>query len=104
MENAPILVSYGLQQAIDDGVLYELWPKRWYQLTYGKPLIVTAAVRADISDAGLMEIWNDYVKWRREVEPTLAEEDKMFVTTVNGNKVWLIEDGQAFTVLYPSDY
>src|SRR5688572_14294446 len=104
MENAPILVSYGLQQAIDDGVLHMLWPNRWWKLTSGKPLIVTAAVKADVSNAALIDIWNAYVTWRREVEPTLAEEDKLFSTEVNGNKVWLIEDGQAFTVLYPSDY
>jgi hypothetical protein len=104
MTNTPILVSYTLQQAFDDGVLHPLWPRRWYQLTMGKPLVVTAAVKADISDAGLMEIWNDYVRWRREVEPTLHEEDRLFSAQMNGETVWLIEDGQAFTILYPSDY
>ena len=101
----PILVySYGLQQAFDDGVLHPLWPKRWWQLTRGKALVATAAVKADISDAGLMEIWDAYVRWRRETEPTLPEEEKLFSTSMNGETVWLIEDGQAFTILYPSDY
>jgi len=36
--------------------------------------------------------------------PTLPEEDQMFVTTMNGEKVWLIEDGDAFTMLYSEDY
>ena len=57
-----------------------------------------------MSEAALVDIWNDYVRWRREVEPTLPEDEKLFTTTVNGEKVWLIEDGQAFTILYPSDY
>lgn len=67
-------------------------------------MIMTAAIKADLSEPALVEIWNDYVHWRRELEPALPEADKMFVTTMNGEKVWLIEDGQAFTVLYPSDY
>lgn len=104
MQDPIVVYGYGLQQAFDDGVLSPLWPKRWWQLTKGKPVVVTAAIKAEISEAGLMEIWNDYVTWRREVEPTLPEEDKMFVTTMNDRKVWLIEDGQAFTMLYPSDY
>jgi hypothetical protein len=36
--------------------------------------------------------------------PTLPEEDRMFVTSINGKKVWVIEDGQAFTMMYPEDY
>ncbi len=36
--------------------------------------------------------------------PTLPEEDQMFVTTMDGEKVWLLEDGAAFTMLYPEDY
>lgn len=101
----PILIySYTLQQAFDDKVLAPLWAKRWHVLTRGKPIVVTAAVKADMSEAALVDTWNDYVRWRREVEPTLPEDEKLFTTTVNGEKVWLIEDGQAFTILYPSDY
>ena len=36
--------------------------------------------------------------------PTLPEEEQMFVTTMNGDDIWLIEDGDAFTMLYPEDY
>jgi len=36
--------------------------------------------------------------------PTLPLEDQMFVTEMNSKKVWLIEDGQAFTILFPEDY
>jgi len=34
----------------------------------------------------------------------LPEEEQLFVTTMNGNKIWLIEDGAAFTMMYPEDY
>jgi len=36
--------------------------------------------------------------------PTLPEADQLFSTTMDGEKVWLLEDGQAFTMLYPEDY
>jgi len=35
---------------------------------------------------------------------TLPEEEQMFVTKVNDESIWVIEDGQAFTLLYPEDY
>jgi hypothetical protein len=99
-----VVYSYTLQQAIDDGMLSLLWEKRWWDLSRGKPIVVTAAVKAELSEAALIEIWNAYVTWRKDVEPTLPEEDRLFSTQVNGETVWLIDDGQAFTILYPSDY
>jgi hypothetical protein len=51
-----------------------------------------------------MEIWNGYVVWRKEVMPTLPEEKRMFTTQMNSETVWVIEDGAAFTLLYPEDY
>jgi len=57
-----------------------------------------------VSQAGLLEIWNEYVQWRRNVEPTLPEADRLFHTRMNGRKVWVIEDGQAFTLMYAEDY
>ena len=103
-QDAILIYSYTLQQAVDDGVVSPLWPTRWGTLSGGKPIVVTAAIKADISEAGLMEIWNAYVTWRRCVEPTLPDDEKLFSTTMNGETVWLIEDGQAFTILSPSDY
>ena len=34
----------------------------------------------------------------------LPEEDRLFSTTINRETVWVIEDGAAFTLMYPSDY
>jgi hypothetical protein len=42
--------------------------------------------------------------WRKHTEPTLPEEERLFVTTMNSQKVWVIEDGAAFTLMYPEDY
>jgi hypothetical protein len=51
-----------------------------------------------------MKIWGAYVTWRQTIIPKLKEEDQMFVTTVDDKKVWLIEDGAAFTAMFPEDY
>ncbi len=99
-----IISVYTLQQAVEDGVLVELFKNRWQKLSGGKPIVVTSHLHSEISLAGLMEIWNGYVEWRAKVMPTLPEEDQMFVTTMNDKKVWVIEAGQPFALLYPEDY
>ncbi|MFC1495970.1 hypothetical protein ACFL52_00985 [Candidatus Margulisiibacteriota bacterium] len=100
MEEPEIIFSYTLQDAIDDGVLAEVLKHRWPELTGGKPLVASAKIMNQISLAGIIEIWNEFVRWR-ETNP----EDKTFYKTkMNEQEVWLIEDGQALTVMYPSDY
>jgi hypothetical protein len=99
-----VIFSYTLEQAIADGELVEVFKNRWQQLSGGKPIVATAHLFNEVSLAALLEIWNEYVSWRKTVMPTLPEEEQMFATTMNGHKVWLIEDGQAFTLLYPEDY
>ncbi len=104
MEDANVLYAYSLDQAIADGVLVEVFKNRWKELSGGKPIIATEHLFGEISLAGLMEIWNEYVSWRKNVMATLPEDEQMFVTTMNGEKVWIIEDGAAFTIMYPEDY
>ena len=58
----------------------------------------------EVTPAGLLEIWNEFVSWRKNVLPELPEEDQLFDTMMNGKTVLVIEDGQAFTLLYPEDY
>ena len=92
-----VIYEYTLQQAIEDGVLAEIFKDRWQQLSGGKPIVATDHLFSEVSLAGLMEIWNEYVQKRKP-------QDNPFVTKMNGNEVWVIEDGQAFTLLYPEDY
>lgn len=99
-----VITAYSLKQAIEDGVLVELFRNRWNELSGGKPIVASAALYESVSLAGLLEIWNEYVSWRREAMPALPEEEKMFSTTMNGRRVWVIEDEAAFTFLYPEDY
>ncbi len=81
----------------------EIFKNRWQQLSGGKPIVVTSHLFNEVSLAGLMEIWNEYVKWRKTIKQTLPEEE-IFVTEMNSCKIWLIEDAQAFTMMYPDDY
>lgn len=104
MDEATVISVYSLEQAIADGVLVEVFKSRWKQLSGGKPIVATAHLFNQVSLAGLLEIWNEFVEWRKHIMPTLPEEDQMFVTTMNGEKVWLLEDGDAFTMMYPEDY
>lgn len=104
MENANVIYAYTLAQAIADGVLVKVFKNRWQELSGGKPIIATEHLFSEVSLAGLMEIWNEYVSWRKAIMATLPEEDQMFVTTMNSNKIWIIEDGEAITMMYPEDY
>ena len=104
MSKDTVIYEYTLQQAIADGVLVEVFKNRWQQLSEGKPIVATSHLFNEVSLAALLEIWNEYVLWRKNVMPTLPETEQMFTTTMNGVKIWLMEDGQAFTMMYPEDY
>jgi hypothetical protein len=103
-DNADAISAYPLDQAIKDGVLVEIFQNRWQELSGGKPIVATAHLFKDISLAGLMEIWNEFVQWQQTVMPTLPEVERLFHTTMNGKKVWVIADNAAFTLMYPEDY
>jgi hypothetical protein len=103
-DDADVISRYMLDQAINDGVLVELFKNQLGELSGGKPIVATAHLFHDISLAGLMEIWNEFVQWQKHVMPTLPEADRLFHTTMNGDTVWVIEDGVAFTLMYPEDY
>ena len=101
-EDVEIISKYPMSQAIADGILVKLCDVR-----FGieiKPLVATSHLFDEIGQEKIMEVWDEYVKWRQTIMPRLAEEDQMFVTKVNNQKVWVIEDGAGFTAMYPEDY
>ena len=104
MNDETVVHKYPLKRAVADGVLIELFKNRWNTLSGGKPIVVTANLFDEVTLAGLLEIWNEFVEWRTNAYPGLLEEKRQFQTKVNGNTVWVLEDGQAFTLLYPEDY
>lgn len=98
-----VIYSYTADQAVADGMLFEAFKSRWPQLTGGKPLYYTLSMRERFSLAALIEIWNEYVAWRRTAH-LIPEEDRMFTTRMNNERVWVIDDGAAFTIMLPEDY
>jgi hypothetical protein len=104
MDKINVISVYTLEQAIADGVLVEIFKNRWGKLTHGKPIVATSHLFAEVSLAALLEIWNEFVDWKRHTKPTLAEEDRLFATSMNDKKVWVIEDNAAYTLMYPEDY
>jgi hypothetical protein len=104
IDDTDVVSTYTLDQAIADGFLVEVFKNRWQELSGGKPIVAIANIFNEISLAGLLEIWNEFVQWRKAVMPTLPEQDQLFHATMNEKKVWVIEDGAAFTLMYPEDY
>lgn len=104
LDDSNVISAYTLKQVIEDGVLVEIFKERWRQLSGGKPIVATAHLFGQVSLAGLLEIWNEYVAWRRHTEPFIPEEERLFATKMNSKTVWVIEDAQAFTLMYPDDY
>ena len=104
MDDAIIISEYSLEQAIADGVLVEWQKDDWQALSDGKPIVVTSHLFEDVSLPDLHELWDKYAEWRRNSKDTLPEEDQMFVTVINGNKVWVDETDWQITMLYPEDY
>ena len=103
-DDAEIISTYTLKQAIADGVLVEIFKNRWDELSNGKPIVATSHLFGAVSLAALREIWNEFVSWRDNIMPTLPEADRLFSTTMNSDTVWVIEDDAAYTLMYPQDY
>lgn len=103
-DDADVISRYTVQQGIKDGLMVEIFKNRWVLLSGGKPIVATRAVFSEFSAAALVEIWNEYIDWRKNVQPTLPQEEDLFSTTINNKTVWVLEDGESFTMLFPDDY
>jgi hypothetical protein len=99
-----VITIYSLREAVEDGALVEIFKKRWKELSGGKPIVATASLFENVSLAALREVWNEFVSWKKNVMPSLPEEERLFLTQMNGMTVWVIEDAVAFTLMYPEDY
>jgi hypothetical protein len=97
-EDMDVISRYTKQQAVEDGVFVEILR------FHGRPVLATAHIAAELGVAELRAIWNEFRHWDAAVKPALPEEEQMFSTGANGKKVWVIEDGESFTIMYPEDY
>jgi hypothetical protein len=97
-EDIDIISRYSRQQAVDDGILVEVLRFN------GKPVMATTHLAEEIGLDEVRAIWKEFRYWDVAVKPALREEDQMFSTGANGKRVWVIEDPEAFTIMYPEDY
>jgi hypothetical protein len=104
MNDSTVIYTYTLEQAIEGGVLVEIFKTSWTGLSSEKPIVATRAIYGAYSPAALQEIWNDYVQWRTQVMPSLPEDEQLFSTTMNSETVWVLEDDAGFTILFPDEH
>ena len=97
-EDMPIISKYPLGQAILDGVLVRIGEHN------GKPVVATSHIRAQFEVADLLKIFHKFEEWDKHIRPGLPEEEQLFSMVDAGRKVWVIEDAQAYTIMYPEDY
>jgi len=108
VDDANVISEYSLEQAIEDGVLVEVFSYNIKDFvekyTNGKPVVATAHLFGKVEPYQLRDLWNKFIVWRQEIMPTLPEEDRMFVADLNGKKVWVDETDWQITMMYPEDY
>jgi hypothetical protein len=97
-EDVEIISRYTRQQAVDDGILTEIL--RWN----GYPVIATTHVYNELGVEELIKVWHKFLYWKNKEEQLLPEEDRLFYTKVDDKKVWVIEDADSYTVMFPEDY
>lgn len=97
-EDIDIISRYTRAQAVDDGVLVQVL--RWN----GKPVMAQRICQMILGRTNCWIIWHEFRDWKEREEAKLGEEDRLFSTQKKGKKLWVIEDGEAFTIMYPSDY
>jgi hypothetical protein len=97
-EEYEIISKYTKRQAVDDGILIEVL--RWN----GIPVMATTHISEELGLSELIRIWREFRFWFEHDKKKLPEEDQLFSMTVNGKKVWVIEDPSAFTIMFPEDY
>ena len=97
-EDWPLISKYTKEDAVKDGILSELL--RWNDF----PVMVTTSVRDDFRYVDLLNVWHQFLAWQDTEGRKPQKEDKIFTAVLNGKKIWVMEDIDSFTILYPSDY
>ena len=101
-ETPEVISSYTSEQAVEDGLLTEIMKNTVEQT--GKRVFVTRSVIGELDYPVLVMIWERFWDWKKRTEPTLPEEDRMFIDYIKGKKIWVIEEDDKITIMYPADY
>lgn len=79
-----VITEYSLKKAIEDGVLVEVFKKRWKKLSGGKPIVCSINLYENVSQAVLQNISDEFVDWKKNIMPGLFLDERNFQTEVNG--------------------
>ena len=97
-EDMPLTSKHTRQQAIDDGKLVGVLS--WN----GRPVMATTEITDDFGLDELLKIWHKFLAWKDTEEQNLPAEERLFSIKMHDRKIWVIEDGGAYTILYPDQY
>jgi hypothetical protein len=97
-EDWPIISKYTRQQAVDDGVLVQILS--WNN----KPVMATIHLTDKFTRSDMLDVWLEFRTWKTDVEPGLPEEERLFSTNRKEQKIWVIEDAESYTLMYPENY
>lgn len=98
-EKPEIISSYTQMQAIDDGYLYKV-----ADLSNGKTFVITVGIKELLNEYEVMEVYKEFWAWKINEEWKLPEAEKMFVTYKKETKIWMVEDGNGYTLMLPEEY
>jgi hypothetical protein len=98
-----VINEYSIMQALEDGVLVEVFKEQWSTLSEGKPIVASANMFEFEGEERIMEVWNRFVFWQKYVLPTLSE-PSFFSTEMRWHSIWVFDDKVCFTMMYPEDY
>src|SRR5690242_6373306 len=98
VEDWPVIGRYTLQDAMADGLLV---PLTAYQ---EKPVVATSNMIHEVTKPELRKLFHRFLRWDKYAKPGLPEEEQLFHMTYRGQRVWVMEDSEAYTIMYPEDY
>ena len=99
-----VIHSYGIPEAVADGILTPLFLDQGKYPEDGKQVIATTHLLDSIGVEATLKVWDDFQVWKRNVMPTLPEEDRLYAPTVDGFELFVIEDAVAYTLMLREDY
>ena len=94
-----VIHSYSLEEAVEDGLLSLVGR------VGSRSVVVTIGIRTELPVEEWWQVVERFLIWQRQVELTLPEAERLFTYRAsNGQTIWVIDDGDAITMMYPDEY
>lgn len=99
-----VVHSYTLSDAINDGVLVPLFLDEGKYPADGKHVVATSNLLDAIGVEATLKVWDEFQVWKRDVMPTLPEEDQLYAPVVGEHELFIIEDSVSYCIMLRTDY